>query len=147
MDPGQTTGKQATAICPFYALSWKDRTLQVFVSSGLAWLYPQPGIYPKATPGKPSHDFFLQDLNLSQLSLDSHIPTHPTHPLIYPPIGLGKFFLSLLISYFVAIFLGGHDCTSSVTRTDFWLPPSLQGYTTIKTESSPSCYSFCKSQP
>lgn len=70
MDPGQTTKKQATAICPFYALSWKDITLQVFVSSGLAWLYPQLGIYPKVTPGKLSRDFSLQDLNLSQLSLD-----------------------------------------------------------------------------
>jgi len=63
MDPGQTTREQATAICPFYALCWKDVTLQVFVSSGLAWLYPQPRIYPKGTPGKPSRDFSLQDLH------------------------------------------------------------------------------------
>lgn len=74
MDPGQTTRKQATAICPFYALSWKDITLQVFVSSGVAWLYPQPGIYPKVTPGKPSRDFSLQDFNLSQISLDFFPP-------------------------------------------------------------------------
>lgn len=88
MDPGQTTRKQATAICPFYALSWKDITLQVFVRSGLDWLCPQPGIYPKAIPGKFSCDFSFR------------IPIWASFPWIFSPPCLSTYWFWVVRDFF-----------------------------------------------